>query len=111
MSSCDLELDLQKHNLEPGITLSPSYFTAGPTQFVTLSALLDPCPLEPIIHLQTIVSAILFFNWISLRHNGFVGRLKTICRDGLASRPYQTISTNHVFVAAAIIPICLGGSV
>ena len=28
------------------------------------------------------------------------GRLKTICRGGLASCPYQTVSTNHAFVGA-----------
>ena len=61
----------------------------------------------------------------SLLHKGFVGRLKTICRNGLASHPYQTISTNHTIVGAvlrpplqigvavvlvtSIIPVCRGG--
>ena len=34
----------------------------------------------------------------------FQGRLVTLCRGGLASRPYRTVSTNHAFVGAVPRP-------
>ena len=33
----------------------------------------------------------------------FQGRLQCICRGGSASRPYHTVSTNHVFVGAVVV--------
>ena len=35
----------------------------------------------------------------------FLGRLVTICRDGLASRVYHIVCTNHVFVGVPRPPL------